>query len=138
MKAFFLEQKKLNQLQTIGFYQFDGALRYTRADGQEILALMNYNSSFAHGCIETCSSPQHQFDDKKRSSVETETRVRRFLDALASSLNLSIDLTIVADCPDHFSKKAKEPEDQILGGKRVMTYKGTKDTAMSLSNFFDP
>ena len=64
--------------------------------------------------------------------------MRRFLDALASSLNLSIDLTIVADCPDHFSKKAKEPEDQILGGKRVMTYKGTKDTAMSLSNFFDP
>ena len=56
--------------------------------------------------------------------------MRRFLEALASTLNLSIDLTIVTDCPDHFCQKAKEPEDRILGGKRVMTYKGTKDTIM--------
>ena len=58
---------------------------------------------------------------KNDQALERETRMRRFLEALASSLNLSIDLTIVTDYPDHFSQKAKEPEDQILGGKRVMT-----------------
>ena len=95
------------------------------------MKLLNYNSSYAHGCLDDCPNPCPQFDHRKEASRDREKRLRTFLTTLSTVLNLTISFQVITDCPDHPARVEAPPEDKIMGRRRIMSYQGT-DIALLL------
>ena len=118
----------------LGFYEFDGALRISTADGTPALHLVNYHSNFCHGCETGCPNQVERFSHKVRASQATDFRIRQFLIALSLVLKIEIVYSVVTDCPSHVVKMPKNSQDRILGEPRIISYSGL-DTCLLCITF---
>ena len=118
----------------LGFYDFDGALRISTADGTQVLHLVNYHSSFCHGCEPGCPNQLEKFSHKVGASRARDLRIRQFLVALSLVLKIEIVYSVVTDCPSHVVESPKNSQDRILGEPRIISYSGL-DTCLLFITF---
>ena len=110
----------------LGYYSFDGAICYVTATGNRTLELMNFHSTYSHGCRPRCPNPLPDPENRQFSSKCTDEKITVLLLGLSSALTgLKISYQVHSDCPHHGKLTlATDPEERLLTVERTLTPKG--------------